>query len=278
MSKPKTDIWMPIYIGDYLADTARLDATSSGCYLHWLMDYWRNGPLPNEIPTLCTIGKLNASSNASSNAPSTPASIAQALLDQYFTLEQDNCWHQKRMDYELAAWNAKKLKAKEKAKKAADAKWGKDAPSNAPSITQAMLGRCPLPSPLPKDLNTLVEIDEAPTPEPIPEDKSEHGEAVEHVFQYYVEKLKRDTSRYTLTPKRMNKGLVCLKHCLKLERGELSKAVDKMCDAVDGLTRNDWLMGRDPRSRTSYIEWEEHIFKDVETMEKRWNDFHRKAN
>lgn len=144
----KPDIWMPLYIGDYLADTAHLDAEQSGCYLHWLMHYWRRGPLVDSVPELVKIGKLR-----SSDAPS----IAQALLNEFFSLGLDQRWHQKRIDEELAAWAGKSIKAKEKAKRAAKVRWEKDAPSNATSnarsnawsTPQAMLEQCPSPSPLP---------------------------------------------------------------------------------------------------------------------------------
>lgn len=139
----KTDIWMPLYIGDYLADTVMLNAEQSGCYLHWLMAYWRTGPLDDDLPALIQMGKLT-----SADAPS----IAQALLKRFFAQNGDGRWHQKRMDAEKERWLSKKLKAKEKASKAASNRWcSKDATSNAPSIPQAMLERCPSPSPLPKE-------------------------------------------------------------------------------------------------------------------------------
>lgn len=135
----KADIWMPLYIGDYLADTSHLDAERHGCYLLWMMHYWRKGPLPDDLPALVMMGRL-ASSNASS--------IAQALLGEFFTKNGDGHWHQKRQDAEREKWQKKKVSAVEKAKKAAEGRWG-DASSNAQSTPQAMLQPCPLPLPLP---------------------------------------------------------------------------------------------------------------------------------
>jgi uncharacterized protein YdaU (DUF1376 family) len=148
-SSSRIDIWMPLFIGDYLADTAHLDAERSGCYLHWLMHYWRKGPLPASIPSLIQIGRL-CSEHASS--------IAQALLDEFFHLGPDGRYHQGRIEEELRLAGEKKLKAREKASKAANSRWGRNnqnaprnasrnTPSNAPSIEQAMLEQCPSPSP-----------------------------------------------------------------------------------------------------------------------------------
>lgn len=141
---------MPIYIGDYLADTTRLTTEQHGAYLLLLMDYWRSGKLPNDDSVLMQITKL--SPDAWSNA--------QAILKQFFIIEDGFLIH-KRVEIELEKSLDNKTKSHNRAVTAALARWGKvnDATSNA----QANLEQCPLPSPLPSTLSKTIK--DIPTPE-----------------------------------------------------------------------------------------------------------------
>ena len=143
--KNSASVWMPLYIGDYLADTARLTTAQHGAYLLLIMDYWMNGPLPNDDETLAQISRM--SPDAWSNASST--------IRAYFEQHRGRL-HHKRIDAEKEQAIVKASKRTEKAHAAALARWSRDrgakdatsnapsadAPSNAQSNAPAMLGIC----------------------------------------------------------------------------------------------------------------------------------------
>lgn len=138
MSKP--DIFVPIFIGDYVADTMRFNTQDHGAYVLLIMDYWRCGPPPDDQETLLGITKLRG------------RGAVQCLLKVLtkFTLV-DGFWHHKRIDEELQNASIQQANASEKGRKAAAARWGKaeDPPdrSDATGIAQALPMQCSLPSP-----------------------------------------------------------------------------------------------------------------------------------
>lgn len=152
MSK-KTDSWMPLWIGDYLADTQHLTRDEHGAYLLMLMAYWRNaGPLVDDNKRLAAITKATLKEWAE----------LRPVLLEFFEVV-DGHWHQKRMDAELSESVDRAEKAASKARKAAEARWGQSsdasssnapssatstARSNASSIPQALHEQCPSPSPI----------------------------------------------------------------------------------------------------------------------------------
>jgi uncharacterized protein YdaU (DUF1376 family) len=164
----KTDAWMPLWIGDYLADTMSLTTEQHGAYLLLLFAYWRNrGPLPDDDSELRSTTK---------SCLEHWSSTRQKML-KFFTVENGH-WHHARADKELLLASTRAQKAAAKAKKAAEARWGSketgsdgapsNAPSNAPSIPQALHKECPSPSPSPSSLSSNEEKERESAPAPTP--------------------------------------------------------------------------------------------------------------
>lgn len=113
MSK-KNDTWMPLYIGDYLADTSRLSTEQHGAYLLILMDYWRNGPPLDDDEELASISKLSLQQWRKH------AAKLRSMFEP-----RDGRLTQKRADQERQRAGLISSKRSEAGKAGAAAKWGK---------------------------------------------------------------------------------------------------------------------------------------------------------
>ena len=158
----KADIWMPLYIGDYLADTAYLTTEQHGAYLLLIMAYWRNGPPPDNDAILASLTKMTPDA----------WSIARAVLGRYFIVG-GGVWMHARIEREIEKAKKHRESAHEKAARAAAARWEKERERKMlGALPEALHGempqQCPSPSPspLPKQVhkNTDQEIEQASSP------------------------------------------------------------------------------------------------------------------
>lgn len=158
MSRP--DGWMPLWIGDYLADTMHLTGPEHGAYLLLLMHSWRTGPLPDDDRQLAAIARTDRSMwkeigpTVRAFFTVTPAGLVQGRLER----EREN-----------AAGNAERRS--DAARTAATKRWQGNASAmrdasaphakrNASRMPDAMRDECPTPSPSPKE--------DPPNPPPLP--------------------------------------------------------------------------------------------------------------
>ncbi len=105
---------MPLYIGDYLADTSRLTTEQHGAYLLLIMDYWRNGSLPDNDEVLASIVRL----------PVERWKKHRGAISGYFT-PMDGRWRHARVESEKKRTRDIQKKRKEAGIKGAAIKYGK---------------------------------------------------------------------------------------------------------------------------------------------------------
>lgn len=106
------------HIGDYAAATEHLTWAEDMAYTRLIRVYYRTEkPIPRDIPTICRL--IRAVARQEKQA-------VESVLREFFTLEDDG-WHQKRCDEELARMHAKSGKARDSAAK----RWHNDRNANA---------------------------------------------------------------------------------------------------------------------------------------------------
>lgn len=111
MSKP--DSWLPLYVADYLADTTRLTTEQHGAYLLLIMDYWRNGPPPDDDAVLAQITGLS----------SKRWKAHRAAIQVFFTIHE-GIWRQKRIDKEISRAKSVVEQRSEAGRASANKRWG----------------------------------------------------------------------------------------------------------------------------------------------------------
>ena len=112
----KNDIWMPLFVGDYLADTMHLTTEQHGAYLLLLMAYWKaQGPLPDDNFRLASITKLSPDA----------WSMNRAMLEEFFDMESiPGWWAHGRVEKELQKAKEQRQRAIERGKAGAAVRWG----------------------------------------------------------------------------------------------------------------------------------------------------------
>lgn len=118
----KTDIWFPIYIGEYLGDTMGLTAELHGAYLLLMFKYWRDKrPLPNDDRILAQAACLTIRRWR----------VAKVVLSKFFYKTKTE-WRHLRIDRDLAKQAELHKTQSEMGKKAAQARWQNVNKSSAP--------------------------------------------------------------------------------------------------------------------------------------------------
>ena len=138
----KHDAWMPLYVGDYLADTGHLRTIEHGAYLLLIMHYWRTGPLPDDDLALASIARLSAREWKGRVA---------STLRAFFTAEAARLIH-KRIEKERKHAGDVSEKRREAGKAGADVRHGKRDGKTVASATENAAGRVANATVLPADL------------------------------------------------------------------------------------------------------------------------------
>lgn len=145
MSNQDVDIWMPVYIGDMLAKTTRMTTEQIGASFLLMMDYWRNGAIPDDNNVIASVIRLNIAK---------AKALKNALINCNLFEVIDGQLTSQYLDGLKAQAESNKSAKSDRAKKAAEARWGNKQessntnannehnPSNAHAHAHAMHKQC----------------------------------------------------------------------------------------------------------------------------------------
>ena len=154
MSKSEeVGIWLPVYIGEMLAMTTRFSTEQVGAFYLLMMDYWKNGAIPQDYKIIAAITGLSPAKSKTF--------IALLLSIQIFESDNDMLSSPYLDNKKETATKNRKIKS-ERGKKAAEARWDKEGGGDSQvegdtsnsinrqvsskhciSNTNSMLGQCP---------------------------------------------------------------------------------------------------------------------------------------
>lgn len=172
----KPDVWMPLYIGDYLKDTGRLTTEQHGAYLLLIMEYWNTGPIPDSDEELAGIVRMSRRD----------WQRIRPKIERFFAVVE-GAWRHDRIEREITKWSAKKARAVERARAGGIAKAAlstkKAAKSSATSTQQAVLKQCSSPSKVERGINSLSTL----TDREIADERADGSSASRSVVVDFVE-------------------------------------------------------------------------------------------
>lgn len=153
MSK-KCDLWMPIYIADYLGDTTHLTTAQHGAYLLLLMTCWKRGAvLPDDDEKLAQIARCDART----------WKTIRPVVEEFFDIEGGE-WTQKRLTAEFKKAGGISAARREAGKAGAAKRWGNGGGDDGKPIANAMANGQQDASQPPSQIDT-------PSPSPLPKAK-----------------------------------------------------------------------------------------------------------
>ena len=219
----KADIWMPLYIGDYLRDTTRLTTAQHGAYMLLIMDYWTNGAPPDDDAVLASITK---------STPEDWAKIRAAIASK-FQIE-GGVWRHSRIDHELAEAQDNKQKRLERSYKANLAKAAKATSKDT--------------------LKDAVEVTPSPSPSPSPNKSSSSKKIVDDVVEKPVDVQDYVWISYLALRRKLKKPLTSLamdRNRREAKRAGLSmdEALTFCCELAWQAFNADWYVNHQERNK-----------------------------